>query len=82
MFSFVCVCVRPCRDPSPHSPIDHDFVSLPDSVSSGEGLDVVVGIPVRVVNDDGVGRRQVDSQTASASRQQKDEVLGTARQTW
>ncbi len=30
-----------------------------------EGLDVVVGVPVRVVDDDGVCRRQVDAQAAS-----------------
>ena len=39
-------------------------------------LQVLVGIPVRVEDDDGVSRLQVESQAASPSRQQKDEVLG------
>ena len=40
------------------------LAGLSDSVSAGEGLDVVVWVPVRVVDDDGVGRGQVDTQTS------------------
>ena len=38
-----------------------------------ERLDVVVRVPVRVVDDDGVGRGEVDAQAAGARRQQEGE---------
>ncbi len=34
-------------------------------MSTGKGLDVVVRVPVRIVDDDGIGSGQIDSQTAS-----------------
>ena len=45
--------------------VDHDLVCLPDPVGPGEGLDVVVRVPVGVVDDDGVRSGQVDTQTSS-----------------
>jgi hypothetical protein len=40
-------------------------------------LNVVLRIPVRVENDDGVGRRQVDADAAGARAEQKHErVVG------
>ena len=41
--------------------VDHDFVELSYSVSSGKSLDVVVRVPVRVVNKHRVRCRQVNS---------------------
>ena len=44
-------------------------------MSAREGLDVVVRIPIGIVNDDGVGGGQIDAETTGASRQKEDEVL-------
>ena len=41
-----------------------------------EGLDVIVGIPVRIINDDRVCRGQVDTQATCPSGEQKHELLG------
>jgi hypothetical protein len=38
-------------------------------------LDVVVWVPVRVVDDDGVGRVQVDAETSSTRGQQEAELF-------
>ena len=38
-----------------------------------QSLDVVVRVPIRVVDDDRVGRRQVEPEPASARRQQHDD---------
>lgn len=51
-----------------HKTVDHDLVGLTDPVGPGEGLDVVVGVPVAVVDDDGVGRCQVDTQTTGPEK--------------
>jgi len=40
-------------------------------------LDIIVGVPVGVVDDDGVGRGQVDTQTSRPRRQQETELLRT-----
>jgi hypothetical protein len=40
-------------------------------------LDVVVGIPIGVVDDDRVGSVQVDAETAGSSRQQEGKLFGT-----
>lgn len=40
-------------------------------------LDVIVGIPVRIVNNDCVGRSKVYAQTAGAGREEKAELLST-----
>ena len=45
--------------------VDHDFAGLSDPVSSAERLDVIVRIPVGVVDDYSVSCRQVNSKTAS-----------------
>lgn len=47
-----------------HEAVDHDLVGLADAVGAREGLDVVVGVPVRVVDDDGVGGGEVDAEAA------------------
>jgi len=56
--------------------VDHDFVRLTDPVRATERLDVVVGVPVAVVDEDGVGSGQVDPEAASPGREQKGEVIG------
>lgn len=40
-------------------------------------LDVIVGIPVRIINNDCVGRSKVYAQTAGAGREEKAELLST-----
>lgn len=44
-------------------------------MGSAEGLDVVVGIPVGVIDDDGVGSGEIDAETAGSGRKEKDELL-------
>ena len=48
---------------------------LTDTMGSGEGLDIVVGIPIGVIDNDGIGSGQVDTQTTSAGGQQEHELL-------
>ncbi|KAH6611038.1 hypothetical protein Trco_001058 [Trichoderma cornu-damae] len=47
------------------------LVLLTDTVGAVLGLQILVRIPVRVVNDDGIGSLQVEAQTAGTSRQQE-----------
>lgn len=54
--------------------VDHDLVCLTDPVGTTEGLDVVVGVPVRVVNNDSVRCCQIDAQTPSTGRQQEGKL--------
>jgi hypothetical protein len=37
-------------------------------------LQIDLRIPVRIIDDDGVGRRQIDAEAAGAGRQQKDKL--------
>ena len=52
-----------------------DLLRLADTMSTIHCLQVGLRIPVAVVQDDDVGSRQVDSEPASACRQQEDELL-------
>lgn len=54
-----------------YPPVDIDHVLLANAMSAGLCLEVVLGIPVRVEDDDRIGRRQVDSEPA---RLRHDEV--------
>ena len=54
--------------------VDVDRVLLPDPVRAGHRLEVVLRVPVRVEDDDGVGRREVDAEAAGAGGEQEDEV--------
>lgn len=51
------------------------------TIREGKGkvrnLDVIVGIPVRIINNDCVGRSKVYAQTAGAGREEKAELLST-----
>lgn len=53
------------------------LVGLTDTMGSREGLDVIVGVPVRIVNDDSVGCGQIDPQASSTCGQQENELLGS-----
>lgn len=46
-------------------PIDFDHLLLADTMATSLSLKIVLWVPVTVVNDDSVGRRQVDTQTSS-----------------
>lgn len=41
------------------------LVGLSYPVCSGEGLDVIMRVPIRIVDDDSVGCSQVDPETSS-----------------
>lgn len=51
------------------------------TIREGKGkvrnLDVIVGIPVRIINNDCVGRSKVYAQTAGAGGEEKAELLST-----
>merc|ERR1711892_549148 len=55
----------------------HDLILLPDPVGSAEGLDIIVRIPVTVIDDNGVGSGQIDSETSSPGGEQEHKLLST-----
>lgn len=59
-------------------PISTDLLLLTDSMCSGLCLQVVLGVPVRVKDDNCVRWSQVDSQAASPCGEQEAEVLYTS----
>lgn len=52
------------------------FTYLPDAVRAVLGLRVAVRVPVRVVDDDRVGAREVDAQAARARGKEESEDGG------
>lgn len=44
-------------------------------------LDVIVRVPVRVIDDDGVSRGKIDAQTTSSGRQEESKLRST-RSCW
>lgn len=58
-----------------------DLLLLTDPVGPGLCLQVVLGIPVRVKDDDSVRRSQIDSQAAGPCGEQEAEVLHTRQYT-
>src|SRR3954449_12602807 len=59
----------------PRHQLEHkNLILLANSVSSGQGLDVLVGIKIRVKDNDGVGGRKVNANTTSAGREEKGKV--------
>lgn len=54
-------------------PVNRDLAGLAETMSTIHGLRVVGRVPVMVVEDDGVGRRQVDTQPTRTSAQDEDE---------
>ena len=53
--------------------IDLHRLRLSDAVAARHGLDVILRVPVGVVYDDSVGRRQVDADAARPRREQEEE---------
>ncbi|KDR09555.1 hypothetical protein L798_00514 [Zootermopsis nevadensis] len=47
-----------------HKSIDHYLISLTNSMSSGEGLNIIMRIPIGVIDNNGVGCCQVYTQTS------------------
>ena len=41
--------------------VDHDFVELPNPMGPGKSLNVIVGIPIGIIDEDRVCCRQVDT---------------------
>lgn len=50
---------------------------LSDPVGSGLGLEIILGVPVRVKDNYCVSWRQIDTQTTSTRRQQEAKILST-----
>lgn len=46
-------------------------------MGSAEGLDVIMGVPIRIENDDSVSSGQVDAQSTSPGGQEEAELLGS-----
>lgn len=59
--------------------VNHDLVLLADTMRSRESLDVVVRIPIGVVDNDSVSGCKIDSQATGTSGQKEDELRGTGR---
>ena len=55
--------------------IHFDCLVLSNPVAASLSLDVVLGIPVRVVDDDSVCSGEVDPQSPSTSAQQEDKPI-------
>ena len=56
-------------------PVDNDLFLLTDSMGAIHGLEIVLRIPIRIIDNYNIGRHQVDAQTASFSRQHENEFL-------
>ena len=67
---------------SGNKPIDHDFVLLSDTMRPAKSLDVIVRIPIRVVDDDGVCRGQIDTQTTGTRGQEEHKLFGSRSCVW
>lgn len=57
---------------------DHP-ITRPDGQLQGlhTHLDVIVGVPVRVIDDDGVSGGKIDPQTASSGREEESKLRST-----
>ena len=62
-----------------HEAVDVDGLLLADAVGPVHGLQVRLGVPVRVVEHDRVRGLQVDAEAARARRQQEDELVAVRR---
>lgn len=62
-----------------HQPTHFHLLGLADAVHACLRLNVVLRVPVAVVDDDGVCYGQVDAQTAGARRQQKHKAVRVRR---
>ena len=57
---------------SRQQPIDRDFSRLPDPMTSRHRLHIILRVPVRVVDDDCVGRDQIDADAARSCGEEHD----------
>jgi len=55
--------------------VDINFFLLPDSVGSVHGLEVHLGVPVGVIEDDVVRGHEVDAEATRTGREHEDEVV-------
>lgn len=62
-----------------HQAVYRDVLCLADPVASIHGLGVVGRVPIAVVEDDGVGRGQIDAQASRLRGEQEDEYVRTWR---
>ena len=53
------------------------LLALAYPVSTSHGLDVILGVPVRVKDNDRVSRGKIQAQTTGSCRKQETEVLDT-----
>lgn len=56
---------------------DREVLTIREGKGKVRNLDVIVGIPVRIINNDCVGRSKVYAQTTGAGREEKAELLST-----
>ena len=59
-----------------HEAVDVDVILLPDTVSSAHRLQVVLGVPIGVKDDDGVCGCEIDTQASSTRGQEEREIGG------
>lgn len=52
-------------------PTLRDLLCLPDPVAPGHCLDIILGVPVRIEEDDSVGRGEVESDAAGLRREEE-----------
>lgn len=72
--------LRQLHDPlldtgSRYKAIYHHLTLLPNAVRTRERLDVIVRIPIAIIQDDGIGRRQVNAQSTGTRAEQKDKLF-------
>ena len=58
---------------------DTHFDGLPNAVTSGGSLNVILRVPVTIIDDDCVCRLQVDTKPACSSREQEEEFAAIGR---
>lgn len=56
-------------------PVYFDHFLLTNTMATSLGLEIVLGIPVTVINDDSISSRQIDTQTTSFSAKQENETI-------
>ena len=62
-----------------HQPVDAHELGLADAMAARLGLQVVLWVPVGIVDDDRVGGRQVDAHAARARAQQEEKGIRVRR---
>ena len=64
---------------SRHQPVDAHELGLADAMAARLGLQIVLRVPVGIVDDDRVGGRQVDAHAARARAQQEEKGIRVRR---